>query len=224
MEPSSTLVAKKLSSMIRVALFMIQKGISKSKLMLDLHLIMKRGKILGKALNDLIIEHQTALSCRSHDLHMSFVSPAVAVGCRPHDVHMSFVSPREYEFSCSSSPSYRPYNRFQANGRRTHSNQRKHKGYYQHTRYNAPPYTWNDVESEGGDVTEGSVNLAGGGFGWSPLVRQVRITDSPFSLRDSSDREDCVVDIEAEKFIDRFYRELRLQKRVAAREAANNMI
>lgn len=220
MEPSPTLVAQKLSNMIRVAFLVIQNGISKTKFMLHLHLIIKRGKILAKALNDLLLEHQTSLSCRSHDLHMSFVSPAVAVGCRPQDVHMSFVSPRDYEFSCSSTPSYRPYRR------RTHYNHRKDKGYYGDTRYHAPPHAWNDVESETGDVTEASVNnLVGRGFGWSPVGREVRITDSPFSVRDSGDREDCPVDKEAEKFIERFYKELRVQKRMAAREAANrNMI
>ncbi|OAY26780.1 uncharacterized protein LOC110603273 [Manihot esculenta] len=213
MEPSPTLVAKKLSNMIRVAFFTIRKGVSKSKFVLDLHLMIKRGKIIGKALNDIVIEHQTALSCHSHDVHMSFVSPATAVGCRPHNVHMSFVSPRDYEFSCSSSPSYRPYKRFQANRRRTHSYHRKHNRHYEHTRYHAPPYIWDDVKSGGGDLSDTSSNLVSG------LVRQVRITDSPFSPREAGD-EEGIVDMEAEKFIDRFYQELRLQKQMAAREAA----
>ncbi|KAF2302007.1 hypothetical protein GH714_031276 [Hevea brasiliensis] len=157
MEPSPTLMAKKISNIIRVAFFMIQKGVSKSKFVLDLHLLMKRGKIIGKALNDLMLEHQTALrlSCRSHDMHISFVSPATAAGCRPHDMHMSFVSPREYEFSCSNSPSNRPYNRFHANRRRTHSHHHKHN--------HAPAYIWDDAKSsEGGDFSEGSNNLMGG--------------------------------------------------------------
>ncbi|KDP34167.1 hypothetical protein JCGZ_07738 [Jatropha curcas] len=203
MEPNPTVMSKKLYNMLRIALFMIQKGVSKTKFMFDVHLMIKRGKILGKALNDLMVEQHHNLSCVSHD------------------VHMSFISPREYEFSCTShSSSLKPYNRFHANRRRTHYHHRKR----QQTCYHVPPYIWGDKASEGGDATEAAASpLVGLGFGWSPLVRQVRITDSPFtSLRNSDRDQDCIVDMEAEKFIQRFYRELRLQKWMAAREATEN--
>ncbi|KAE8735240.1 putative Polyketide cyclase/dehydrase and lipid transport superfamily protein [Hibiscus syriacus] len=66
---------------------MIRKGFSKGKLVLDdLHFLMQRGKVVGKeALNE------ASLSCRSRN------------------VHLSFVSPMEYEFSCRTSPSHQPY-------------------------------------------------------------------------------------------------------------------
>ncbi|MCL7024043.1 hypothetical protein MKW94_004302 [Papaver nudicaule] len=51
------------------------------------------------------------------------------------------------------------------------------------------------------------------GFGYgrnSPFVRQLRITDSPFPLKNNDD-EDCHVDEEAEEFIEKFYKQLRLQ-------------
>ncbi|KAK9101046.1 hypothetical protein Scep_024476 [Stephania cephalantha] len=51
------------------------------------------------------------------------------------------------------------------------------------------------------------------GFGRStPRVRQLRVTDSPFPLKNPDD-DDCHVDEEAEAFIKRFYEQLRLQKR-----------
>ncbi|EEF45864.1 conserved hypothetical protein [Ricinus communis] len=196
MEPSPTpLLTKKLCNMIRIAFFTVQKGVSKSKFMVDLHLMMKRGKILKKAMNDLMLEHQASLSCRSDNMDMSFVSP---MSCRSHDVHLSFVSPHEYEFSCSSScSSYRPYNpRLHSNRRRsTRHYLRKHQVSYQRT----TPYIWADDDM----ASEGSGGESQG-FGWSPLVRQVRITDSPFTVRDGGDNEDSMkVDMEAEKFIDR---------------------
>ncbi len=49
------------------------------------------------------------------------------------------------------------------------------------------------------------------GFGRSPMVRQLRITDSPFPLRDI-DEDSVHVDKAAEEFIERFYKELRQQK------------
>lgn len=53
--------------------------------------------------------------------------------------------------------------------------------------------------------------LPGFGFGKSPMVRQLRITDSPFPLKEIGD-ENSHVDKEAEEFIQRFYEQLRLQK------------
>ncbi|KAA8525243.1 hypothetical protein F0562_007098 [Nyssa sinensis] len=57
------------------------------------------------------------------------------------------------------------------------------------------------------------------GFWTSPVVdRQLRVTDSPFPLKDGG--EDCHVDEAAAEFIERFYKELRVQNRIDAREAA----
>lgn len=51
------------------------------------------------------------------------------------------------------------------------------------------------------------------GFGPSPLVRQLRVTDSPFPLRNAE--EDSHVDEAAEEFITRFYKDLRHQNSMA---------
>ncbi|KZV21638.1 hypothetical protein F511_17663 [Dorcoceras hygrometricum] len=83
-------MAKKLWNLMRIGFYMMRKGISKSKLnMLDLHLLIKQGKIARKAIGNLMLQH-----------HYSTLS------CRSDDVVSSFISPREYEFSCSNSPAY----------------------------------------------------------------------------------------------------------------------
>ncbi|WCJ29497.1 hypothetical protein M5689_011129 [Euphorbia peplus] len=159
-----TMIAKKLRKMLRIALFTVQKGVFNSK---------KRGKVVGKALNELMLEHQSSFSCQSHDAHMSFVSP---ISCRPSDVDLAFVSPREYEFSCTSSP---------IRSRKTHyQRKRRHERYY-----HAPPYVW--AKSSG----------------MSPLVR----------MRES----EFLVDMEAEKFIQSFYTQLRLQKWMSANDSGS---
>jgi len=48
------------------------------------------------------------------------------------------------------------------------------------------------------------------GFGRSPMGRQLRVTDSPFPLRDDDEKDDQV-DKAAEDFINRFYSQLRKQ-------------
>ncbi|GER45010.1 retinal dehydrogenase 1 [Striga asiatica] len=52
------------------------------------------------------------------------------------------------------------------------------------------------------------------GFGPSPMVRQLRITDSPFPVRDSEE-DSRVVDEAAEEFIARFYKDLKRQNAMA---------
>lgn len=54
------------------------------------------------------------------------------------------------------------------------------------------------------------------GFGRSPMVRQLRVTDSPFPLKDDGDAHSGLVDKAAEEFIKNFYKDLTLQKRKTA--------
>lgn len=81
------LVAEKVFKTVRFIGFFIQNGVSKSKVVVhDMQDVMKRGKNIGKALNDIVARHHQALTCR------------------PRDAHVAFVSPLEYQFSCSGSP------------------------------------------------------------------------------------------------------------------------
>ncbi|KAF8364719.1 hypothetical protein HHK36_033306 [Tetracentron sinense] len=162
--------------------------------MVELHLMIKRGKIAGKAIGNLMFHHH----------HSNF-------SCRSHDPHLSFVSPREYEFSCSNSPAFP----FYFTKRKTHHSYTNRHHHYSidddddMTTVNAVKKMLEMLNNN--DVTEASpITLPG--FGRSPMVRQLRITDSPFPLRDAD--EDSHVDKAAEEFIEKFYKDLKLQNKM----------
>ncbi|KAL4297756.1 hypothetical protein GQ457_12G020850 [Hibiscus cannabinus] len=187
MEPNPPFIPKKLSEFARLSFFMVRKGFSKGKLVLDdLQFLMKRGKVVGQALND------ASLSCMSRD-----------------DVQLSFVSPMEYEFSCRTSPSHRPY---------VPLHRRKRKpgryGYY--------------AARDG--VGLGACRDAGDYE--SPLPKTLVIPkgrrgkkiisrESPLVLKDHREDDEFRVDEAAEEFIQSFYTQLRLQKWLAVMDAAD---
>lgn len=158
----------------------------------DFHLLLKRGKLAGKAMaNNLMLHnHLSALSCRSNEA-------------------LSFITPREYEFSCSNSP---------ANHYPFHFNKRKHlfNKAYRYDDVTTVAAVQKVLEMLNNDAVEASPMVTLPGFGKSPMVRQLRVTDSPFPLKDDGDSQ---VDKAAEEFINRFYKDLRLQKRTAALES-----
>lgn len=74
-------MAKRVWNYLRVAYFMMRKGlISKRKLIMDMNLLMKRGKLLRKTLGNLISHHHS------------------------RSVTRGGFGLQEYEFSCSNSP------------------------------------------------------------------------------------------------------------------------
>ncbi|CAK9174559.1 unnamed protein product [Ilex paraguariensis] len=204
MEPNIPVLAKKFWSIVRVAFFMLRKGISKRKLMLDLNLMMKRGKIAGKALQNLMFHH-------AHN--WSSASSSATFNRHSHDGHLSF-SPAggEYEFSCSNSPAYPNFQfLFNLNKRKPH-----HSNLFPCA--HAPPtdddlVTVNAVVKALEMLNSEAASPALPGFGRSPMVRQLRVTDSPFPLREVE--EDNHVDEAAEKFIMKFYSDLRRQNAAA---------
>ncbi|KAF3442986.1 hypothetical protein FNV43_RR16904 [Rhamnella rubrinervis] len=201
MEPSPPVVAKKLWNIVRIVFFMVRNGLSKSKIMMDLHLMLKRGKLAGKAIAENFLFNyslNSSLSCRSNDA-------------------VSFVSPREYEFSCSNSPTVKPFHFI---------NKRKHHHHHHHSHFNRKSYRYDDVATvtavqkvlemclnNNEMAVEASPLVSLPGFGKSPLVRQLRITDSPFPLKDEGG-DNGQVDVEAEEFIKRFYKDLKSQTRM----------
>ncbi|CAN1161852.1 hypothetical protein LINPERHAP2_LOCUS24158 [Linum perenne] len=231
----------KLQKMVNFAILMIQKGVSKSKLALDLHLIMKRGK-------DLITHHrQITATCRPDDPDTSFLSP-ISCGSGHVDVRLSYVSPRDYQFSCTNTPSSSALRRSRRKSRKPYHHNDGGMKYVSRPRYNMHHYATQqyaqyhysyykpqqrshvdatshaDVEVEDTSTVGGCSEYlsSAGGDSRSPLVRQVRITDSPFSsLRGAAaaaaaDEVDCHVDVDAERFIQKFYMDLRLQKWMSA--------
>ncbi|KAL0354635.1 UNVERIFIED_CONTAM: hypothetical protein Sradi_3910400 [Sesamum radiatum] len=187
MEQNLPIIAKKFWHIVKIVYFMLRKGISKAKLLADLNIAMKRGKIAGKsAMHNLMFHHHGAAAAAASSSTDVNVEPQLAYT----------VPVNEYEFSCSNSPAFHlPF----------HLNKRKrsHK-----------PVDGELLAAALEVVNSAAASPALPGFGRTPMVRQLRITDSPFPLRDVE--EDSHVDEAAEKFIKKFYRDLRQQNSVAS--------
>ncbi|GAB2269379.1 hypothetical protein Dimus_004298, partial [Dionaea muscipula] len=207
---------KKKSMGIAKIFFMLRKRIAKRRLLLDLNIIMKHGKIMaaGKALHNLMFHHH----------HQGGASSSTA--------------PHEYEFSCNTTPSscHLPFY-INAPTKRNKLHRRDLDSSSTHGPVQAAAselvddvdgqnYDNNNINvdddnySDGGNVkcnfgASPSPILPGFGFGFrrSPIARQLRITDSPFPVQNGDgDDDDHRVDEAAEEFIQRFYKQLKLQK------------
>ncbi|KAI3759711.1 hypothetical protein L6452_07722 [Arctium lappa] len=201
MEQNLPVLSKKIWSLIRVVYFMLRKNISKRKLLLDLNMMIKRGKIAGKALQNLMFHH--------HNNWAAFTSATTTDRRSHHQIPVSNNPPvDEYEFSCSNSPApiFSLFSSF-------------HKK--QQHRYSKAEEV--DMVAVNARVLKAAMEMiysetsspALPGFGRSPVVRQLRVTDSPFPVR-GVEEEDSRVDAAAEEFISRFYDDLRRQNTVAA--------
>ncbi|MCL7048953.1 hypothetical protein MKW94_000863 [Papaver nudicaule] len=201
-KPSTRIVAKRVWNIMKIVFFMIRKGISKNNKFFMVHLhniVSKRGEIAGKLIENMMFHHQNSNQA-------SQVS--------------TFKVPRHYEFSCSNSPAV-----YMSKSKNKHKNRGGKISFSEEdiTTVNAVQKLLemlnNEVMTENGGSTILSPHLPGFGFGRTPTVKQLRITDSPFPLKDdAADEEECQVDEDAEEFIERFYAELRLQKCKAAPE------
>ncbi|KAL6603930.1 hypothetical protein ACP70R_044291 [Stipagrostis hirtigluma subsp. patula] len=236
-------MARRLWHVVRAVLFMLRKGMSKRKLAMDLHLLLQRGKIAGKALGKLMTAHG------HHNDNAAAAGappPPQSFSCRAIDPALAVYNPRggrEVEFSCSNTPSYPSLHLIPTGKRRRRSNRRTHRG-----ANGAEPGWYNYDAADIARVFEILNNkehllAAGGGddtsagaeqpsplavlaatpspalwpsFGRTPAhVRQLRITDSPFPLRDDAAGDGGLVDLEAEEFIKKFYEQLRTQQSLA---------
>lgn len=195
-ESSPQLVAKKLCNVLRIVLYMLKKGITNCKFIHDVHLMFKRGKLAGKAINDLMLHLQEDYTD--------------SLTCRSADIRSSIVNRREYEFSCSNSPAY-PAQIFSR--RKTHSYQYYNHKHHQHKHKDLQKMF--DILNSYEKFDQSQTFLPG--FGQSPMVRQLRVTDSPYPVKDYE--ENPQVDKDAEDFINKFYKDLKLQHRVAAVES-----
>ncbi|KAJ0974624.1 hypothetical protein J5N97_016589 [Dioscorea zingiberensis] len=189
MELHSPAAAKRLWNFLRVAFYMMRKGlISKRKLIMDMNLMVKRGKLVGKkTLGNLMFHHH-------HHHHHS------------RQQRGSGSAFQDYEFSCSNSPN--PVF-FHAAAKRRHNyfpcihaiaEDESPSPVIVLPRIEFSPQTSHDAFSE--------IELAPG---VSPL--SVRVSD--FSDDDAGDGSGREVDDEAEEFIKRFYEQLRAQSRIA---------
>ncbi|XP_021297917.1 uncharacterized protein LOC110426906 [Herrania umbratica] len=193
-------IAKRLWNVLRITFFMIRKGlISKRKLMMDMNLMMKRGKLLRKSLSNLI----------SHHHHSKRVTRG-SVGLQ------------EYEFSCSNSPN--PV--FFHVSKRKHHNyfpcinppevieEEDDDDDQQHLEQEpnavvlvpkTPEYSFN-FRFDASELAPGEER--------SPLLSPFSVRVSNYSSEDETDGLNRQVDDEAEEFIKRFYEQLKAQSRI----------
>lgn len=184
---------------------MLRKGISKRKLLtLDLPLLIKRGKLAGKALGHFVTFHYRQIAVVNSDRHFS------AFMCHFLDSNMAFNDPRGVEFSCSNTPSYSYY-----------SINSRHRQHHQKSAAIAAKVMeilnseFFDFESEISSAFPTPSPMLGLAER-SPTVRQLRITDSPFPIQDDEIVDSNKIDKEAEEFIKRFYEQLGRQQLASA--------
>lgn len=182
MEQNAQVAAKRLWKIVRIVFCVLKTGPVKSKLMLDLNLMLKRG---NKAI--------TNLRRRSSFTGSTDVSSSTRV--------------RDYEFSGRNTRKVDPFAYMCKRKRRVHG------GYDNDDEVAAAVKKVFELLGENDTKT-----VAVAADGESPLlafsaVRQLRVTDSPFPLEDGGDH-DHTVDKAAEEFIKKFYKNLRLQKKM----------
>lgn len=209
------LAAKKLWNIVRIMFYMLRKGMSNCKInILDIQIglqhMLKRGKIAGKAISNLMLHPPP---------HLYDNLTSSSFTCKSNDVvATSFITRGDYEFSCSNSPVFPLY--FAANNNKRSSRRRNR------------PYKTDEIAvvqkvfeilnntSTNYDAAAVSPLMALPGFGKSPNnVRQLRVTDSPFPLKDTEENCNPQVDKDAEEFIKKFYKDLKQQKKIAALES-----
>lgn len=207
MEPG---LARRLWHVVLAVCHMLRRGLCRKRLMMDVHLLLGRGKLAGRALRGLLAHPAAG--------HVASSSSALA----------SFYGhSREVEFSCTTTPSYpQYYGLFPFKGRGGRGGGRGEYGGLDAAAV-ARAFEMMSAEVEG--VGGGTPAVAGVAtatpspmvawiLGRSPAgVRPLRVTDSPFPVV-PEDGSSVRVDAEAEDFIKRFYEQLRMQHSAATPE------
>ncbi|KAK9117754.1 hypothetical protein Sjap_016701 [Stephania japonica] len=213
----NSVVAKKLWNFLRIAYFMMRKGlISKRKLIMDMNLMMKRGKLLRKTVTNLFFHHHHHSRNATHGGGL-----------------------QEYEFSCSNSPNpvfFHMLSTFSNSNKRC-----KHHHLYSYFPCINPPLTHHDFDESEIQHHKSSavvnVNLlpkieyspeyqfnfrfampkvGGETLVASPLLSPFSVRISNYSSEDDENNEivgNSQVDDDAEEFIRRFYEQLKMQSR-----------
>ncbi|XP_026385726.1 uncharacterized protein LOC113281251 [Papaver somniferum] len=210
----NSVIGKRLWRFLRIAYYMMRKGfMSKRKLLMDMNLMMKRGKLMRKSLGNLMTFHSHHHHHNSHDLTRG-----------------SFGNPQDYEFSCSNSP----------NPVFSHMSKRKHHYFPCINPPNEEDLDEEEIEEEEAKAvvvvrpkvgyspecafsfqfsTAATPDLAPGDSRFSPLLSPFAVRVTEYSSEEENEiqlegmRSNPEVDDEAEDFIKRFYEQLRLQSK-----------
>ncbi|KAK3160631.1 hypothetical protein QOZ80_1BG0062180 [Eleusine coracana subsp. coracana] len=223
MEPG---FAKRLVGVLRAVYHMLRRGLCRKRLMMDLHLLLGRGKLAGKALRNLVAAahhmHGAAAAGGGHMVPASSSSSSSG-GARVAAAAAATSSSSTLDFSCTTTPSYEPTMKalfpFKIRGRGGAGGRKQGGGLdvaevaRAFEMMNAQEAVAGTSGSETPSVATPSPMLALS-LGRSPAgVRQLRVTDSPFPEEPVGVNER--VDAEAANFIKRFYEQLRMQQAFA---------
>ncbi|KAJ0622914.1 hypothetical protein HanIR_Chr01g0025951 [Helianthus annuus] len=75
---SAPITTKKLRHKVKIAFYMLRKTLAKTKLLIDLHLNLRDGKLARNALTSLLLHHHyaaTTCGCASNNMDKLFISP-----------------------------------------------------------------------------------------------------------------------------------------------------
>uniref|UniRef100_A0ACD5VDR1 Uncharacterized protein n=1 Tax=Avena sativa TaxID=4498 RepID=A0ACD5VDR1_AVESA len=201
-------LGKRLLQVLRAVYHMLRKGLCRKRLMMDLHLLLGRGKLAGRALRA-----HLAHTPQPHHL----AAAAAAAGASPSALTMYQHNPTDVEFSCDTTPLYAaaspgivfPFKIGRGRGGRSTAG--KYGGLDAATV--AAAFEMMNAQAAGTPGANGAAPspMLALSLGRCPTgARQLRVTDSPFPVEPEG--VDERVDAEADSFIKRFYEQLRMQQ------------
>lgn len=228
MEPG---LGRRLWHVVLAVCHMLRRGFSRKRIMMDVHLLLGRGKVAGRALRGLLAHPAGHGHGHLTSRGASRVSSSSLASFYGH--------PREVEFSCTTTPSYpQHYGLFPFKGRggggRGGGGARGEYGGLDAAAV-ARAFEMLSAEVEAGGATPGPVPSSGVAtatpspmvawiLGRSPAgVRPLRVTDSPFPAVPEDGCCNERVDADADDFIRKFYEQLRLQPSAATPDYCGHM-
>ncbi|KAL6864901.1 hypothetical protein ACP4OV_016052 [Aristida adscensionis] len=224
MEPG---MARRLWHVVLAVCHMLRRGLSRKRVMMDVHLLLGRGKLAGRALRGLLA-HPTGGHGHGGGRRLA---AAYGTSVSASSLASFYGHPREVEFSCTTTPSYPHYGGgiFPFKGRGGGGGRRgEYGGLDAAAVARAFEMLSAEVEAGGGSATPAVAGVATATpspmvawiLGRSPAgVRPLRVTDSPFpAVPEDGGAGGERVDAEADDFIRKFYEQLRLQPAAATPE------
>ncbi|XP_062180855.1 uncharacterized protein LOC133885198 [Phragmites australis] len=213
MEPG---LVRRLWHVVLAVCHMLRRGLSRKRIMMDVHLLLGRGKFAGRALRGLL----------AHPAGHGHVAAYGATAYSSSSLASFYGHPREVEFSCTTTPSYPHYGLFPFNKGRGRGGARgQYGGLDAAAVARAFEMLSAEVEVTGGATPAVSAGVATATpspmvawiLGRSPAgVRPLRVTDSPFpAVPEDGCGGNERVDAEADDFIRKFYEQLRMQPSAA---------
>ncbi|XP_066368496.1 uncharacterized protein [Miscanthus floridulus] len=225
MEPG---LARRLWHVVLAVCHMLRRGLSPKRIMMDVHLLLGRGKLVGRTLRG-HLAHNPSSHHRRHGHHLTNYGGASSRASSSSSTLASFYGhPREVEFSCTTTPSY-PQGLFFPFKGRGRARGEQYGGLDAAAVARAFEMLSAEVDAGGGTpavapspmvATATPSPMLAWILGRSPAgVRPLRVTDSPFPAVPEDGCCNERVDAEADDFIRKFYEQLRLQPTAATPDA-----